>query len=234
MYIAKKSLLGEIDLNAKGHSQRDEKRILDALSRGLLKEFPNPDRVGCPGSEVLRRVASRAMPLSEADKWLDHLGSCSPCYRDFLQFQSAHRARHRQTLLAIAASILVVVSLTGWAVRRSQKQSPGAQTAVLDLRNRSLSRGGESNSVEPPLEVNRSVKHLTVYLPLGSAEGPYEMRIITTAGDTVFTTSAVASLKQGATSLETAIDLPSASSGQYVFQVRRPNLEWNSYAVLLR
>ena len=221
-------------LNTKGYSESDEQRILDVLNRGLLKEYPNPDRVGCPGLDVLRRIASRDMQLSEADKWLDHLGSCSPCYRDFLQFQSAHRARLRQALLAIAASILVVASLAGWAVLRQHKQSLVAQTSVLDLRNRSLSRGGESNPVEPPLEVNRGVTHLTVYLPLGSADGPYEMRIATTAGGTVLTTSSVASLKDGITSLEAAVELSRASPGQYVFQVRRPDSEWSSYPLILR
>jgi len=140
-----------------------------------------------------------------------------------------------QTLVAIAASILLVVGLAGWAVVRHQKQqSIVAQTAVLDLRNRSLSRGGESNPVEPPLEVSREVKHLSVYLPLGSAEGPYEMRIATTAGGAVIATTADASLKHGVTSIEVVVDLSSASSGQYVFQFRRPNSEWNSYALLLR
>jgi hypothetical protein len=174
------------------------------------------------------------MPLSEADKWLDHLGSCSPCYRDFLQFQSTHRARRKQIVLAIAASILIVASLAGWALLRNQKQLLAAHTAVLDLRNRSLSRGGESNPVEPPLEVNRGVTHLTVYLPLGSADGPYEMRIATTAGGTVITTSSVASLKDGITSLEAAVELTRASPGQYVFQVRRPDSEWSSYPLILR
>ena len=174
------------------------------------------------------------MPLSEADKWLDHLGSCSPCYRDFLQSQSAYRARRRQTLLATAASILVVATLAGWALLRNQNPSSVAQTAVLDLRNRSLSRGGESNSVGPPLEVSRGVKHLTVYLPLGSIEGSYEIRIATTAGGTVFTTTSVASLKGGITSVEATVDLSSASPGQYALQVRRPESEWTLYPLILR
>jgi hypothetical protein len=204
------------------------------LNRGLLEEYPNPDRVGCPGSDVLKRIASRAMPLSAADKWLDHLGSCSPCYRDFLQFQEAHRVRRKQALLAIAASILIVASLAGWEVLRNQIQPPAAQAAVLDLRNRSLSRGEESNPVEPPLEVKRGVKHLSVYLPLGSAEGPYELCIATNSGAAVFTTSGVASLKDGITSLETVVDLSSASPGLYVLQLRRRDSEWNSYPLVLR
>ena len=60
----------EANLNGKGYSAADERRILDALGRGLLKEFPNPERIGCPGDEVLKKIASHEMPLSEAEKWL--------------------------------------------------------------------------------------------------------------------------------------------------------------------
>ena len=224
----------EAALNAKGYSERDEKRILDALGRGLLKEFPNPDRAGCPGSDVLRRIASHAMPLEEAEKWLDHLTSCSPCYRDFSELQAGYRHRRMQTILAIAASILIVAGVAGWALFFKQKGPPVVQTAVLDLRNHSVPRGGEVNPGEQPLEVSREVKHLNVYLPLGSAEGPYELRIATTTGSAIFTTNGVASLKDGVTSIEAALDLSSAPSGQYVLQIRRPNSEWNSYSLLLR
>jgi hypothetical protein len=224
----------EAALNAKGYSERDEKRILDALGRGLLKEFPNPERAGCPGSDVLRRIASHAMPLAEAEKWLDHLTSCSPCYRDFSELQADYRHRRMQSVLAIAASILIVVGVAGWALFFKHKGPPVVQTAVLDLRNRSVPRGGEVNPGEQPLELSRAVKHLNVYLPLGSAEGPYELRIAITTGSAIFTTNSVASLKDGVTSIETTVDLSSASSGPYVLQIRRPNSEWNSYPLLLR
>jgi hypothetical protein len=109
-----------------------------------------------------------------------------------------------------------------------------APSVVLDLRNRPVPRGGEANPGEQPLEVSREVKRLNVYLPLGSAEGPYELRIAITTGSAIFTTNGVASLKDGITSIEAAVDLSSASSGRYVLQVRRHNSEWNSYPLLLR
>jgi len=224
----------EASLNGKAYSDRDERRILDALGRGLLKEFPNPDRTGCPGSAVLKRIASHEMTLAEAEKWLDHVTSCSPCYREFSELQAGYRHRRMQTILAIAASILIVVGVAGWALFFRQKGPPVVQTAALDLRNRSVPRGGELNPGEQPLEISRRVSRLNVYLPLGSAEGPYEMRIATTAGSAVFATSGVASLKDGVTSIQADVDLSSASSGQYVFQVRRPNSEWNSYPLVLR
>jgi hypothetical protein len=61
-------------MNAKGYSAREEQRLLDALGCGLLKEFPNPERSGCPGADILKRIAARTMPLNEAEKWPDHLG----------------------------------------------------------------------------------------------------------------------------------------------------------------
>jgi hypothetical protein len=213
---------------------RDEKRILDALGRGLLKEFPNAERAGCPGSDVLKRIASHEMPLPEAEKWLDHLTSCSPCYGDFSQFQAAHQRRRTQRLLAIAASILIAIGIAGWVLFQKHNESLVAQTAVLDLRNRSVPRGGEANPVEQPLEASRGVKRVNVYLPLGSAEGPYELRIATTTGSAIFTTNGVASLKDSVTSMEAALDLSSAPSGRYVLQIRRPNSGWNSYPLLLR
>ena len=73
-------------LSAMGYSESHEERFLKVLGRGLLKEFPNPVRTGCPPPEVLQRIAAHDMPLSEAEKWLDHLTSCSPCYSDFLRF----------------------------------------------------------------------------------------------------------------------------------------------------
>ena len=106
----------EASLNAKGYSEKDERRVLDALGRGLLNEFPNPERTGCPGSDVLKKIASHEMPLAEAEKWLDHLTSCSPCYSEFSKFQATYRHRRTQTVLAIAASILIVVCLAGWAL----------------------------------------------------------------------------------------------------------------------
>jgi hypothetical protein len=224
----------EAGLNAKGYSERDERRILDALGRGLLNEFPNPERTGCPGSDVLRRIAAHQMPLAEAERWLDHLTSCSPCYGDFNQFRESDRLARRRVILAIAASILVIATGASWWVIHTKNEIRLAQSTVIDLRNRSVARGSDPVPVEPPLEIRRSVSHLVIYLPLGSSDGPYEIRISTKAGSAVLSTAGVASLKDGVTSIQAVVDLSSASSGQYVFQVRRPNSEWNSYGLLLR
>ena len=103
----------EDHLNTMGHSDREEERILEVFSRGLLREFPNPDRRGCPPCEVLKRIAGHEMPLSEAEKWLDHLGSCSPCYRDYLDLRAASRQRLQRALFAVAAGVLLSLLVVG-------------------------------------------------------------------------------------------------------------------------
>lgn len=224
----------ESDLNAKGYSERDEKRILDALGRGLLKEFPNPERAGCPGSDVLKRIASHEMPLTEAEKWLDHLTSCSPCYGDFSRFQATHQRKRTQRLLAIAASILIAIGIAGWFLFQKHNEPLVAQTAVVDLRNRSIPRGIEPNLAEPPLEISRAASSWNIYLPLGSSDGEYGIRISGPAEKIIFATKRIATMKEGITSLAFDVNLSSASPGLYVLQLQKTGSEWISYPLRVR
>ena len=207
--------------------------MLDALGRGLLGEFPNPERVGCPHSDVLKGIAFHTVPLVEAEAWLDHLTSCSPCYRDFSRFQKASKARRRRTFLAIAASILVVASIGGWALVQWHNKNQITQTAVLDLRNWSVARGVEPNPEAKPLEISHKISRLDIYLPVGSSEGQYDIRIATPSGESLVTASAIAKLKNGVTALQVEMNLSSVSPGTYVLQIRKPSLEWSSYPLAL-
>jgi|SRR6516165_10847579 len=47
-------------LSDRDEFSKEEQRILDALERGLSRAFPNPDRIGCPGSAVLKGIAFQA------------------------------------------------------------------------------------------------------------------------------------------------------------------------------
>jgi hypothetical protein len=222
------------NLNARGYSAADEKRILDALGRGLLKEFPNPGRSGCPGSNILKRIASKTMPLAEAEKWLNHLGSCSPCYKDFSGLRKGREVQRRRTLLAVAASILVAVGIASSVLVQRHNESLVAQTAVLDLRSRSVSRSPEPNPGEQPLELRRGFSQLNIYLPLGSPEGIYEVRIVTNSGKSLLNTGGTAQLNDGITTLQVREDAYIARPGQYILQIRKAPSEWNSYPLVLR
>ncbi len=183
---------------------------------------------------MLKKIALHEMPLSEAEKWLDHLGSCSPCYGDFSQFRETHERSRRRTLLAIAASILLVATVAGWALLRNRNENLATQTAILDLRNRSVARGTETNQDEPPLELTRTSTNLKILLPLGSSEGPYDVRIVTLSGEELAASSGTAELNEHITSLEVVLPRDSLRSGKYLLQLRRPQLSWESYSLILR
>ena len=221
-------------MNARGYSTRDEQRLLDALGRGLLKEFPNPERTGCPGTDVLKRIASRRMPLIEAEKWLDHLGSCSPCYGDFSRFRKTYELRRKRTLLAVAASILIAAGIGGWVLLQKHNEGLVAQTAVLDLRNRSVPRGTEPNPVEPPLVVSRAAAHWNIFLPYGSNDGPYDIRLLAGSGELLVSTKADAKLTDGVAVIQISVDLSSRSPGPCVLRLTRNGSQKSSYVVELR
>ena len=173
------------------------------------------------------------MPLVEAEAWLDHLTSCSPCYRDFSQFQKAYQLRRKRTLLAIAASILIAASIGGWVLVQKHNKNQITQTAVLDLRNWSVTRGIEPNPGVKPLEVSREASRLSILLPLGSSEGQYDIRIAKPSGESLVTAIGMAKFKNGVTALQVEMNLSSVSPGRYILQIRKTGLEWNSYPLVL-
>jgi hypothetical protein len=84
-----------------------------------------------------------------------------------------------------------------------------AQAAVLDLRNRSLPRGAEPNPTEAPLVVNHAARHWNIYLPLGSTEGTYEIRIVTNTEGLLLTATGEATLASGIATLPVVVNLGS-------------------------
>ena len=221
-------------LNAMRYSEREEERILEMLGRGLLGEFPNPAREGCPPSDVLKRIASHEVPLSEAEKWLDHLSSCSPCYHDYLDLQAGHRNRLRWAWFAVAAGALLSILVVGRILFPKHNKLPPTQVpAVLDLTNRSVARGSEQGLTEAPLEVSRYASQWDVQLPLGSEDGPYEVRLTTAKGEQIFAATGVATITGGITLLHLEVSLTSASPGQYLLQLRKPTFAWNSYSIVV-
>lgn len=75
---------------------------------------------------------------------------------------------------------------------------------------------------------------LTILLPVGSAAGAYEIRIVSRSGNPVLTASGTADFENGVTRLQVSAHLQSLSPGTYVLQIRGAEMEWNSYPLVLR
>jgi len=207
---------------------------LDLLNRGLVQEFPNPGRTGCPDSAVLRGIAHRTIPLSQADRWLNHLGSCSPCFHDFRKFQAeaARRRRGMRMALAAVAVIIIVIGALLWVRIPRSTQSA---TITIDLRERSLSRGeNPSDTGQPPLELSHRTRHLVLDLPIGSKEGNYEVALLGGGGQQIRSTAGLAQFENHTVILRADIDLAGVSPGLYVLGIRQIGLEWTGYPVRVR
>jgi hypothetical protein len=51
-----------------------------------LKAYPNPERIGCPGREILAEIA-RCEPPSVHPAYEEHVSRCSPCLAEMLDIQ---------------------------------------------------------------------------------------------------------------------------------------------------
>jgi hypothetical protein len=214
-------------------------RIAAAVQQTILQNFPNPDRVGCPGETKLREVAARKT-IVEDDSW-EHITHCSPCYREFLAEKERLRGSQRKTrtraALAAAALLVILSGLTAYFLR-PKPQSEVAQVrpepATLDLKDTSGVRG-DAKALERAVPVlPRRKLELTVVLPFGSEAGIYQFRLVDPEGRVVNSGEATATIASGTTTMRMTVDTSALHEGDYRFAIRQQALDWIIYPVRLR
>jgi hypothetical protein len=219
-------------LSGKRHSGKAETRLLDILRQGLAKEFPNPERIGCPGSALLKGIAQRRVSLTEAEPWFEHLGSCSPCFQEFTQFRAQEASQRRRIQVWIAAAAVLVFAMAGWLWERTRPSVQTTATVFLDLRERSVARGqNPSDSSQLPLHVPHTAKHLILDLPIGNREGSYDVALLGETGDEIVRTAGTAQLENHVVILRADVDFVSVRPGSYFLGVRQPGLDWTRFAL---
>ena len=211
---------------------KDEKRILDLLTWGLSREFPNPGRVGCPDSAILRGIALRKLQLAEVEPWLEHLGSCSPCFQEFTELRKEAASQRRRTQVWLVAAVVLIFAGAGWLWMRTQHSVQPPETAVLDLRELSVARGQNPTEADQrPLELHHSARHLILDLPIGSKEGAYNLTLLSESGNQIWSTSGTAELRDHNVSLRVDVDVSGVQPGLYFLALRQPGVEWTRYRV---
>jgi hypothetical protein len=108
-------------------SQQEEKELLRSGEDVLRSDFPNPERLGCPGTDILRTLASRSQSLilRDRNRYLDHMTCCSPCFSEFSAFVDQARHRKRLAVVALCAALLLTLGLTAWLTLRRWQTKPG-------------------------------------------------------------------------------------------------------------
>ena len=66
--------------------EEKSRRVQGVLQEAVLRNYPNPDRVGCPGRAALEELARMANRIEALDTphW-KHVTHCSPCYAEYLE-----------------------------------------------------------------------------------------------------------------------------------------------------
>ena len=98
----------------------DLERVRKELQAAALREFPNPERVGCPEPGVLGDMSRQNVEMTQAQ--LHHITHCSPCLQTFLSIREEIRKRRRVRLriaASVVAAVIAVAAIIYLAVVRS-------------------------------------------------------------------------------------------------------------------
>ena len=233
------------------------------LQQAILRNYPNPERKGCPGSQALKRAAEQRLPFENPD-W-EHTSHCSPCYGEFLEYRhefldETARAKRRSRIVAAAvlASFIVagalywirhngasepvrplVVNHTPTPAPPVPPPEPPRLTAVLNFESESATRSVPEAGAPPVVgelqRIPRGPLSLSVYLPLGSQPGPYEIHLRkdqpNSAPLAIFTGSA--QIESGLTVLRISPDFSALQAGTYILAIRHDEESWRYYRVAL-
>jgi hypothetical protein len=229
----------------KSLSRREERNLLNAAAAAARTEFESPERTGCPGSAALSLLASRRSSLAESADLIDHIGTCSPCFAEYSRYRAAHKRRVGVfSALACAAAVVLYFGVSqalngpgdeppsAKEVARSPEPPEQPTELVLDLRLKGVTR---SDTPDPQGEetLPRSTLSLSIYLPIGSEEGVYEVALFSSSAESVLATSGEATLQNFVVILPVELDLSNLAPGLYELRIRRAGTQWNTYSVLL-
>lgn len=212
-------------------------RLKDAVQQAILRNFPNPERKGCPGDKVVREVAERR-ELIEDDTW-HHITHCSPCYATFLEYKDEiRRERRRRGLLilagtALAACLLVAVGAWWIGFLPGHRTGPTVVVAAdrtVDLYDWDAQRGGglkEGREIALP----RTVVRVRVILPRFSRPGGYEIAVCRDRTiDSAIAKNTANTIAEGPRETVTVtLDLRTAKSGELWFATKRETDEAGYY-----
>lgn len=207
-------------------------RLKRELQDTILNNYPNPERKGCPGDEVLKNLAARPLDESmEGNPHWEHVTHCSECYGEFLGLRSEIRrkAKARLAKIGVASGVAAVLIAAGvlFAIRESTRPKLPQDAKLVfrhrdvDFEVRATTRSEEGKGETKPLVLEREPEELAIRLPFGSRAGPYEVQIVTSAGHPLLSAAGEAIIENGTTAVSVKLDLAKLEPGNYFMCIRR-------------
>jgi hypothetical protein len=201
----------------------------------VLKNHPNPQRIGCPDHDVLRIFVETPRKIGLSELHGDHITRCAECVRDLIELRRTREERLQHhasssTLgswwgwrTAVALASLCVIIVIGAIVWRDQAREPRRSTQqdeiteiTLDLSGDGVTRGIEAQTGRKPLSLPRRLVSLHLILPYYSPAGEYRIAIARDRNSVpVLSESATATSQGPRTELRIQLDLRNLTAGSY-------------------
>ena len=124
-------------------------------------------------------------------------------------------------------------------VQKAPPPTPAPPTpveiATVDLRNRSTVRGetGSTSGDVVVASIPAQRLDLTIYLPIGSEEGRYQVAILRAEGNPLVAEGGSATLQNRKVTLQLRTDLTGFAPGRYLLGVRKGSFRWAYYPIVL-
>lgn len=220
----------------------DEEKLIGFARSYFAEGFPNPDRIGCPSADALLRLAQQ--PTSADLSITEHLGRCSPCFRQYQDLLGQVRAQgqpqtgNRLLLLsprfaviaAVVCLVIIGVSVALWISHKREvvhkdnnpikinTPDKGVVVATYSPFSIGLTKAtqprGKNGTSAAVIKVPRNTLHLSVYLPIGSDAGEYRTKL-SQGRAMVWSGIATAQIRDHRMVMEFDADLRSYPPGQY-------------------
>jgi|SRR5947209_9043838 len=207
--------------------RRSLKRTGGPFEEVFLHAYPNPERIGCPGSEVLRGLATKDLPISHPAR--EHITRCSPCFQEFRAFEKGIlREKSKKTWiraglgLAAAATVAIVIAIIPLSHHHGPQQTIGVWKIP------SATRDVDNGMTAKPLSISRQEGVVRITLPLGSDDGQYEIQIRRSPeGPVIQSYIGKAEIAKSETQLPLEADFRDLPPGLYAVAYRHGDATWH-------
>jgi hypothetical protein len=221
---------------------RTEKRLVRMAGDAVREDYPNPERIGCPGSDAVEAVVARRLAFPDFDDVVDHIATCAPCLEEYNRRRLRRKLRNVGVVVVGCAGLLVLGLFWKYGPANQPrpreavaKQAPAAVlTATLDYRNWTAERSGQSQPrlAETP-HLARTQLDLTIDLPIGTEDAVYTVQFRSDSDKTVAEAVGNATWDGTAEVLKIKTDLRNVLAGAYTVAIRSADSSWHLYPVIL-
>lgn len=201
----------------------------------VIENYPNPDRVDCPGSDVLQRFVDRP-GLVTLDELNDtHITRCRECTLELRQLREEReqllslRGKSSPVLwlqkwgpfvTAAAACLVIAAGIAVWKGRAPHPQPADSTVANVDvdLSGDGVLRGSQTPISDVKIALPRRVVNLHLKLPYYSPAGPYRITVqADRKGRALRDIEANATANGPQTEVRMMLDMRDIPAGNYLF-----------------